>query len=192
MKAYKYSSDLYYIGEQECQLDPIATRRQGHDVWLLPANCTWTEPPENKDGYKVKWMGGEWGYEVIFIEPKPEMDPQTIDEIKAVKISELKSIRDEKELEPVQYIDHLYDFDTKSFDRINAAIIALDQTHGTIGWTCADNQVVEVNADALRGVIASAAVRSNALHIIYRELKEAVNAATTVSEVESIVWPSEE
>jgi hypothetical protein len=111
--------------------------------------------------------------------------------VKAAKIAELKGIRDEKELEPVQYIDHLYDFDVKSFDRINAAIIALDQTHGTIGWTTADNQVVEVNADALRGVIASAALRSNTLHIIYRELKEAVNAATTAEEVESIHWPED-
>ena len=103
-----------------------------------------------------------------------------------------EAVRDAKELEPVQYIDHLYDFDVKSFDRINAAIIALDQTQGTIGWTTADNSVVEVNADALRGVIASAAIRSNALHVIYRELKEAVNASTTVSEVESIIWPEEE
>lgn len=115
----------------------------------------------------------------------------TLNEAKERKITELKILRDAKELEPVQYIDHLYDFDTKAFDRINAAIIALDQTHGTIGWTTADNQVVEVTADALRGVIASAAIRSNALHVIYRELKEAVNAATTVSEVESISWPEE-
>lgn len=116
----------------------------------------------------------------------------SLDDAKASKIAELKLLRDAKELEPVQYIDHLYDFDTKSFDRINAAIIALDQTQGTIGWTTADNQVVEVNADALRGVIASAAIRSNALHVIYRELKEAVNAATTVEEVNSISWPPEE
>ena len=124
-----------------------------------------------------------------YVERPPYVLP--LDDVKAAKISELKSIRDAKELEPVQYIDHLYDFDVKSFDRINAAIIALDQTQGTIGWTTADNSVVEVNADALRGVIASAAIRSNALHVIYRELKEAVNAATTVSEVESISWPEE-
>lgn len=127
---------------------------------------------------------GEY-YEVVEI-PAPSLE-----EVKTVKINELKSIRDAKEVEPVQYIDHRYDFDTKSFDRINAAIIALDQTQGTIGWTTADNSVVEVNADALRGVIASAAIRSNALHVIYRELKEAVNAATTVSEVESISWPED-
>ena len=54
----------------------------------------------------------------------------SLDDAKASKITELKLLRDAKELEPVQYIDHLYDFDVKSFDRINAAIIALDQTHG--------------------------------------------------------------
>ena len=127
----------------------------------------------------------EFGLRDDHFEDEPPYVPP-LEDVMAAKIAELKGIRDSKEVEPVQYIDHLYDFDTKSFDRINAAIIALDQTQGTIGWTCADNQVVEVNADALRGVIASAAIRSNALHVIYRELKEAVNAATTVSEVESI------
>lgn len=119
---------------------------------------------------------------------KPPVVP-TLDEAKATKLAELKGIRDDKELEPVQYVDHYYDFDTKSFDRINAAIIALDQTHGTIGWTTADNSVVEVNADTLRGVIASAAVRSNELHIKYRELKQRVSEATTNDEVEAISWP---
>lgn len=121
---------------------------------------------------------------------KPPVIP-TLEEAKASKLTELKGIRDAKELEPVQYIDHYYDFDTKSFDRINAAIIALDQTHGAISWTCADNKVVEVTADTLRGVIAAAAIRSNALHVTYRNLKASVQAATTVEEVESINWPEE-
>ena len=28
MKAYKYDSDFYYAGQQDCQLDPIATKRE--------------------------------------------------------------------------------------------------------------------------------------------------------------------
>ena len=144
---------------------------------------------QGDDSYFNEFAAGKIYVDGHFIDPPPYVPP--LEDVKAAKIAELKGIRDEKELEPVQYIDHLYDFDVKSFDRINAAIIALDQTHGTIGWTTADNQVVEVNADALRGVIASAALRSNALHIIYRELKEAVNAATTAEEVESIHWPEE-
>ena len=39
MYAYKYDSDFYYAGQQDCQLDPIATKREGHEVWLLPEHC---------------------------------------------------------------------------------------------------------------------------------------------------------
>lgn len=119
---------------------------------------------------------------------KPPVVP-TLEEAKASKLAELKGIRDSKEVEPVEFYGHRYDFDTKSFDRINAAIIALDQTHGTIGWTTADNSVVEVTADTLRGVIAAAAARSDALHVTYRTLKQQVSEATTNEEVEAISWP---
>lgn len=117
---------------------------------------------------------------------KPE-PIQTLAEVQAVKISELKTIRDTKEVEPVVYNGASYDFDTKSFDRISAAIIALDGG-GSIGWTTADNTVVSVTANDLRGVIAAAAVRSNRLHVVYRELKAVVMAASTNKEVEEITW----
>ena len=144
---------------------------------------------QGDDSFFNEFAAGKIYVDGQFIDPPPYVPP--LENVQAAKIAELKGIRDEKELEPVLYIDHYYDFDVKSFDRINAAIIALDQTHGTIGWTTADNSVVEVNADSLRGVIASAALRSNTLHVIYRELKEAVNAATTAEEVESINWPED-
>lgn len=119
--------------------------------------------------------------------PEPPYIPPLAD-VQAAKISELKGVRDAKELEPVSYNGANFDFDTKSFDRINAAIIALDGG-GSIGWTTADNTVVSVTAADLRGVIAAAAVRSNQLHIIYRNLKAEVMAAATNEEVEGIHWP---
>ena len=61
----------------------------------------------------------------------------------------------------------------------------------TINWTLADNGSAPVTANDLRGVIAAAAVRSNSLHIKYNELKQRVNAAQTVEEVEAIHWPAE-
>ena len=142
---------------------------------------------QGDDSYFNEFAAGKIYVDGQFVEPPPYVPP--LEDVKAAKIAELKGIRDAKELEPVQYGDNLFDFDTKSFDRINAAIIALDQTQGTIGWTTADNSVVEVTADTLRGVIAAAAVRSNELHVTYRGLKEQVNEATTNAEVEAIVWP---
>ena len=121
-------------------------------------------------------------YEVVPI-PQPSLD-----ELKADKLVELKGERDSRETAPIEYNDHLFDFDEKSYSRITAAIYALDVSGGTINWTTADNDTVEVTANDLRGVIASAAVRSNALHTKYRGYKDRVNAAMNASEVRAVVW----
>ena len=118
---------------------------------------------------------------------------KSLDEAKEAKINELKSIRDFKEMEPVLYAEHKFDFDSKSYERITAAIYALDMqgATSTINWTLADNGSTPVTANDLRGVIAAAAVRSNALHTTYRALKAQVQAAETVADVATIVWPED-
>ena len=118
---------------------------------------------------------------------------KSLDEAKEAKINELKSIRDFKEMEPVLYAEHKFDFDSKSYERITAAIYALDMqgATSTINWTLADNGSTPVTANDLRGVIAAAAVRSDALHTAYRALKSQVQAAETVDDVNDIVWPAE-
>ena len=129
MLAYIYDEETkYYVGQQECQLDPLESKIAGHDVWLLPANCTWEEPLDDKEGYKVKWNGSSWEYEEIPIPPEPE--PPTLDEVKEKKIIELKTIRDTKEVEDIEGNGHLFDYDDKARERINAAIIALEMTGG--------------------------------------------------------------
>ena len=45
---------------------------EGHEVWLLPADCTWAEPLNEKEGYKIKWNGEAWEYEEIPVPPEPE------------------------------------------------------------------------------------------------------------------------
>lgn len=187
MKAYKYDFDYYYAGQQDCQLDPIATKRDGHDVWLLPANCTWREPLSDKDGYKVKWNGEEWEYEEIPVPPEPE--PPTLDEVKTQKISELKGIRDTKEVEPIRTDKGIFDYDDKSRDRLYIARQTLtDNGGGSITWTTADNQRVPMEITDFAQINGAAALRSNDLHIKYNELKERVNAAQTVEEVEAVTW----
>ena len=124
---------------------------------------------------------GEY-YECIAI-PAPSLD-----ELKAQKLTELKSIRDTEEVKPIEYNGNLFDFDEKARDRINSAIIALSITGQSIEWTTADNTNVAVTADDLRGVIAAVAMRSNELHAKYRELKELVLACTTKEQLEKIEW----
>lgn len=125
--------------------------------------------------------------------PKPApTDAELLATAKPAKIAELKAERDAKEVEPIEYADNLYDYDSKACDRISAAIIALDvqtakaKSTASIDWTTADNQDVKVTADDLRCVIASVANRSNALHVAYRAAKDKVEQATTVAEVDAV------
>lgn len=115
-------------------------------------------------------------------------EEEPIENAKQRKILTLKRQRDTAEVEPIAYNGHLYDYDEKARDRINAAIIALElQGEGaTIEWTTADNEDAEVTAQDLRMIIASVAARSNKLHTAYRAAKAQVEAAVTADEVKAV------
>lgn len=115
-------------------------------------------------------------------------EEEPLEVIKQRKIAELKYQRDEAEVIPIEYNGHSYDFDDKARDRINAAIIALSLqgADASIDWTTADNKDVKVTANDLRMVIAAVAVRSNALHMAYRNAKARVESAQTKADIEII------
>lgn len=114
----------------------------------------------------------------------------SVQEVQEEMIARFKVNRDAEEVKPIEYQGKLYDYDEKARDRINAAIIALDaQGEGAnIAWTLADNSSVTVTANDLRMVIANVAIRSNTLHVKYRDLKEQVLACKSLKELEEIVW----
>lgn len=214
MQAYKYDEQTKeYIGTEQALIDPLETELQGKTIYLLPANATF-ENPNLQDGFASVFDGTQWeniednrGKEYwldtdTFGTPASVMKelgafpvgavftaPQkTLEQLKQDKLLEFKSIRDNEEVKPIAYNGNLFDFDDKSRDRINNAIIALDINGQSIKWTTADNTNVAVTADDLRGVIAAVAMRSNELHAKYRELKELVLACTTAEEVDKIAW----
>lgn len=74
MLAYRYKDDGIYEGEATCQIDPLESELKGEEVFLLPGNCTWIMPPEEKEGFDRKWNkeSGEWEY----IEKKKDPEPE--------------------------------------------------------------------------------------------------------------------
>ena len=138
------------------------------------------------DGVFIPRTISDTGLEQLGVNVAETEEP--IENIRARKIVELKRQRDSKEVEPIEYGGHLYDYDSKARDRINAAIIALDvQGEGAkISWTTADNEDAVVTAADLRMIIASVAARSNKLHTAYRAAKAQVEAASTAAEVEAV------
>lgn len=216
MNVYRYDEiTKEYIGYEEALLDPLETEQQGENIYLLPANATFTAPTEPQEGYVNVWNGEAWGQvednrgveywlpEDKFDAPARKMKElgalpegatltppeQSLDELKTAKIASLKAERDYREVEPIEHNGHLYDYDDKARDRINAAIIALELAgaEASLEWTCADNTDATVTAADLRNIIAAVAVRSNTLHIAYRTAKTAVEAAQSKEELEAIV-----
>lgn len=144
-----------------------------------------TYPPDaavwcNRNGAYIEAVDG--GYQIVGI---PE---STLDEVKREKIAELKETRDTLEVESIIVGGHIYDYDDKARERIHAAIVALDGTERSLSWTTADQQEAVVDAEGLKNIVRAAAVRSNALHVMYRDLKAQVEAATTTEDVEMIAW----
>ena len=216
MKIYKFDPETKeYKATENAMLDPLESQLQQKEVYLIPANST-TIAPAEKQGCVPVWNGEGWDMvedhrkqeywlpedkygtparEMKDLGPLPEgafliAPEKTLEEVKADKIQQLKWARDSDEVKPIQYGEDLYDYDDKSRDRINAAIIALDAMgeSANIEWTTADNTNVTVTANDLRGVIGAVAIRSNTLHIKYRELKEQVLSCTSKDVVDKIAW----
>lgn len=141
-----------------------------------------------KDGVFIPLSIGDEALADLGVAVMREEEPLEV--IKQRKITELKYQRDKAEVQPIEYNGHLYDYDSKARERINAAIIALDQqgADADIAWTTADDNDVTVTAADLRAVIAAVAVRSNALHVKYRTLKQQVQECKTMEELEAIKW----
>lgn len=144
-------------------------------IWCNENNAYITELAQ-KDGVRV--------FKIREI-PKPSLEF-----LKNIKIDTLKKERNTREEAPVEYKEKLWDFDADSRARINAAASALEMVDEVdyLTWTSADDTSLDLTAQDLRMIVAIAAIRGDALHKKYRELRDAVNAAETIEEVESVIW----
>lgn len=61
-KAYMYDPDGEHFFKEEvpCQRDSVESANRGEDVWLLPANCTFEEPPKAEEGFVIQFKQGKW------------------------------------------------------------------------------------------------------------------------------------
>lgn len=63
MLVYKFDESGLFIGAEETELDPLESKLQGKEIYLLPSNATFDKPKE-KDGFVSVWDGKKW----LFVE----------------------------------------------------------------------------------------------------------------------------
>ncbi len=188
MKVYFYDEiTKEFTMSADALKDPLESKIQGKDVWLLPANATFDEPLPSKDGYKVVYNNG-WKYEKL---PEPEVTPEpTLDELKLLKRAEINSARDRTEQGGFEYLGKVFDSDMISCQRISTAAqaMAFAQEETAIVWTCQDNTTISLNKTQLAGLVAALAMHSNECHQKATALKAEVEKAKTKEELEKITW----
>ena len=125
MKAYRFNPETFiFEGEQERQIDPVASRRAGENIYLMPANCTEIKPPVDKDGFDIIFVDGKWDYKEQ--EKKEETQPEPYEPTTEDKINQLDSQyeQDKKTLQGY-YIDFMIAGDTEGMESIKGELTAL-------------------------------------------------------------------
>lgn len=129
MKAYRYNFEtFFYEGEQERQLDPVATAKEGKEIYLMPADCTTVEPPEEKEGFNIKWNGEAWEYEEIPKEEEFTPPEETVED----KISKLDTqYASDKAILQSYYVTYMIAGDEEGMADIKAELEALAEEYDT-------------------------------------------------------------
>ena len=217
MNVYKYNEKTKeYTGVETAQLDPLESKAQGKEIYLLPANATFIAPLVTQDGYVPVWGGNAWEYkednrgkeywlpgdeygtpartmkelgelpEGAVFEAPEKPLSMMIEE----KTAAFKAARNAEEIAPIEWNGNLFDYDADSRDRLRIKRQNIEDNGGTgtIKWTLADNSFTVIGLADFIGINNAASKRSEALHYKYNVLKAQAEAATTKEELESIVW----
>lgn len=179
---YSYSPwDGIYIGR--VLLDD--SDRSPSGLWNIPAFCTEKEPLEEKEGFTIHFdqKDNEWKYEEI---EKQEDYKLSLEELKEIKIYELKEQRKQLETAPIMYKDKEIDYDKESQFRIGLVSELLEENDTNIKWTMTDNDEEQLTIDDFKQIRLLAAQRVIDLHTKYNEAKILVESAKTEDDLKKI------
>lgn len=119
----------------------------------------------------------------------PSVQQAPIEELRARKIADIDAARDAAIIAGFEYSGARFDSDAKSIQRISGAVTLsmLNPAYET-EWITFDNSTVTLDAAGLAGLGAAAGEHEATQIFKARALKNAVLAATTAEEIQSITW----
>lgn len=148
---------------------------------------------------------GEWmqGWEIVERDDLAEHErtslaAQYLATRKARLRAQVNAERDRREMGTFPYLGRQLDGDERSVKRIltavQAAQLALAAEHPfEIDWVCADNSILPLDAEGMIGMPTAMAAHGYALHQRGRQLKDMIDAAADMAELDTIDpatgWP---
>lgn len=139
MLVYRYDPETKkFLYSEPAMLDPLETQKAGKNIYLLPANCTFTEPPQEREGYNIVYdtKAAAWRYEEqppAEDEKQPEPAPEpTPEEKKAAEIAAIDAKYAAEKAELLNYyVEALATGNTELAAEISNEIKELNATYDT-------------------------------------------------------------
>ena len=202
-----------YTGAQNAFIDPLETKKQGKDIYLVPANATDKKPLETKENQAAIFNGSEWEivadyrnktyyigteqHEMKELGDLPKgatfepVEPEkTLNELKADKLSELTAITSKFDNQLVNT-----DMIIKSSlgFSINADLRSQNNLRGLIAvgvepvnFVTADNSVQSLSLEQLNILLNECAQNVQHLYLLKWQYREQIEQAKTVEELNAI------
>lgn len=202
-----------YTGIQNGFIDPLETKKQGKDIYLVPANATDKKPLKAKENQAVIFNGSEWEiiadyrgktyyigteqYEMKELGDLPKgstfepVEPEkTLEELKSEKLSELTAITSKFDNQLVNT-----DMIIKSSlgFSINADLRSQNNLRGLIAigvepvnFMIANNSVKSLSIAELNTLLNECAQNGQHLYLLKWQYREQIEQSQTVEELNTI------
>lgn len=140
------------------------------------------EKPEQPSNYhKFDYVSKSW------------KDPRTLEEIKLIKWKEIKEVRDSEINSPITTPYGVFDGSTTARQNLNQVLMSINtkvtrKQPVSINFTLYDNTVVKLNSDNLQDVGVLLTDREQVIRTKATALRNTIDTATTIEEVNNVVW----
>ena len=187
---YYFNDNNEFVEAGFTQLDPLESELQKREVYLLPANATFSEPLPKKEGFTQVWKDNKWNYiednrdreywptgASYYDNPLTMKDlgplptgatltrpEKTAEEIAIEAMVKAKSDRADYVSKIVVEVDGMkFDGDETSQDRMSRSVVALNDDNETVQWVLADNTIAQVTRVQLKQALRLAGEAQTAI-----------------------------
>lgn len=201
-------------GTQNAFIDPLETKKQGKNVYLIPQNGTEKEPPKTKKNQAVIFNGSEWEivadyrnktyyigteqHEMKELGDLPNgatfepVEPvKTLSELKSEKLAELTSITSKFEdnvNNQMYFVSSVggYRINGDRRTRSNLEDLITYSTTDIIQLRDYDNTMREVTKEQLKVILKEHVINGQNLYYQKWAFEAKINACTTIEELNAI------
>lgn len=202
-----------YTGTQNAFIDPLETKKQGKNVYLIPANATAKKPLKAKENQAVIFNGSEWeiitnyrgktyyiGTEQHEMKELGELpngatfDPvkpkKTLNELKSDKLAELTRITSKFDN---QLVNNEMIINSSLGFKVNADLRSQNNLRGLIAvgnepvnFVTADNSVKSLGLEQLNVLLNECAQNVQHLYLLKWQYRDQIEQAKTIEELNAI------